>query len=359
MSLRMLFIGSSIDGDGNHASALYLIRAFAAHPQVEKLHVLGLRVGRHDLPDSVTVRSLDYPLRPTLGARIRAVFRFYVVILGLIRRRDVNVIHCYMAPIYPFLLHPIRFIFRTKVSLWYAHASASMLGRLSISYCVDRWFASTRAVTPFDRPHLSLVGTGVNQQLFHEAPVAKEFDFITVGRLSQVKHMDMIIEALARCRERTGRDLSLLICGAPVYTQDIDYQRGLVEQVNRLGLDGSVNFAGRVEYETLPNRYRSARCFVFATPGGIGRVVLEAMSCALPVIVAEPEAADFFPHDIAARVLCNRDTDSLAAKMAELIQLPESDTVELGRALRRLVDEKYNVDALVDRMVVELVEAVK
>ena len=354
----MLFIGSAIDlEDHITANAVYVVKAMAAHSQVAHVSVLGLRVGRHDFGPEIPVTSLEHPLTPSLLARLITLVRFYWLAVRIIRRESIDVVYCYMTPTYPLLLCPIRLVLGTRVCLWYGHTSAGTLVKLSISYCVDRWFTANKSTTPFQHRSLRLVGQGVDQDLFRSADFEKDYDFITVGRISPIKKLDVIIEALAVCAQSVGRDVSLEICGETVHEDDEAYLNQLTDSVRDLNLGGTVAFAGKIDYIDMPGHYNRARSLVFATPGGVSKVVMEAMSCAIPAVIAEPGMTDFLPEDLAAQVLCERDPQSLGRKMAEIINLTDEKRRVIGTSLRELVEEKYNLTALTDSIVTHMVEA--
>ena len=359
MSIRLLFVGSSIDvEDPVTANAVQMIEAFANDSNIESIKVLGLRIGRHDLPARIPVKSLEHPTSPSLLAKFRALIKFYLIVLRMVGGGGANVIYCYMTPTYPLLLYPIRLLLRKRVCLWYAHTAAGLLTKLSVSHCVDRWFASTKALAPLERPNLRIVGQGVNHTLFQPTSSDKEYDFITVGRIDPVKRLELIVEGLGRCREIIGREPSLLVCGEPTDTGSESYERRLVALVGDLKLDNNVEFAGKVDYADLPGLYNRSRCFVFAQPGGLGKVLMEAMSCALPAVVAEPHLDEFFSAELAGRVLCHADADAIGEAMAAMIELPAEDRLKIGRALRRMVEEEHNLTALVDRIVAEIEEII-
>ena len=351
-SVRMLFICQTIDYTSHvQGNAVYVIKSFAEHPNVESVDAIALRVGPYELPENTRVHSLDHPRHPSSLNRIATLYRFYRRVVTAIRSSNIDVIYCYSTPRTPVLLSPIKLFSGVKVCSWHGHTVHSMWGKLSNRFFTDLWFTANRATAPYSTQSLRLVGQGINSDLFREAKTAKDIDFITVGRISSLKRMELIIEGFSLCKEQQGAGLNLLICGDPITQRDVKYKEDLIALIKRLGLEDSVRFAGQVPYHSLPELLNRSKCFVFATPGGVSKAVMEAMSCALPIVVAEPNLTDFFPREISRSILCEGTAEQVGEKMAEMINRSDDERREIGQSLRRLVDEKYNLRALTDRIV--------
>ncbi len=107
---------------------------------------------------------------------------------------------------------------------------------------------------------------------------------LTVGRLSERKGMDRVIEALPRLRAEMP-DLVYLLVG------DGLFRTSLEALAASLGVSDAVIFAGIVSSEELADHYALADAFIMANrtlengdTEGFGLVFLEANACAVPVI---------------------------------------------------------------------------
>jgi glycosyltransferase involved in cell wall biosynthesis len=107
---------------------------------------------------------------------------------------------------------------------------------------------------------------------------------ISVGRLVSIKKQDVLISAIA-VLARQGLDLDLTLVGGPAEESN-PYYRKLKEQIAVHGLSDCVRFAGRVErpYGIMAKSKVSVLC---CSREGFGNVVVEAMACGTPVIVAD------------------------------------------------------------------------
>lgn len=111
------------------------------------------------------------------------------------------------------------------------------------------------------------------------APDAK-FRFITVGRLVPYKGTDMVLEAMG------GSEL-LKTCEL-VVVGDGPQRQALEAQVKALGLESSVRLVGWKSQMELAEELRQAHVFAFPSLREFGGgVVLEAMACGLPCVIAD------------------------------------------------------------------------
>jgi glycosyltransferase involved in cell wall biosynthesis len=99
---------------------------------------------------------------------------------------------------------------------------------------------------------------------------------ITVARLIERKGLDVLLEAVSRIRHP---DISLRIIG----TGQIESK--LRELARELKIDGKVEFHGYRNQSDLCKLYNDADLFVLPSMAeSFGMVILEAMSCGLPVV---------------------------------------------------------------------------
>jgi len=168
------------------------------------------------------------------------------------------------------------------------------------------------------------------------APPAPPRPYIlSVGHLTEEKGMHVLVEALALLRKR-GLDRDLVIAGAG---PEEDRLRRLAA---RLGLADRVRLLGTVERADLGALYRGCAVFALASAReGFGIVVLEAMSCARPVVATRaggiPETVLDGETGLLARV---GDPGDVADKLAALLADP-ARAAEMGRRGRERVVAEY------------------
>jgi glycosyltransferase involved in cell wall biosynthesis len=131
-------------------------------------------------------------------------------------------------------------------------------------------------------------------ELFYENGIASSFltetkkvtkgskiNLLFVARLVPYKCADILIEAVSRLEPNVKEKVCLTIVG------DGQERNSLETQVRELNLGEKVKFAGWVGQEETVEYYRQADIFCFPSIREFGgAVVMEAMACGLPCIVA-------------------------------------------------------------------------
>ena len=148
---------------------------------------------------------------------------------------------------------------------------------------------------------------------------------LSVGRLNYQKGYDVLLEAFAAV-SRGNRQWRLAVVGAG------GLEAQLRAQASRLAIEDRVDWHGEVK-DPFPY-YRNARVFVLASRHeGMPNAMLEAMSCALPVVVtdASPGPLEFVEHEISGLVVPVADVPALAEALERLIGNPDLGT-RLGEA---------------------------
>ena len=153
-----------------------------------------------------------------------------------------------------------------------------------------------------------------------------------VGRLAEEKHVDVLIDAIAKAP--ADLDIHLEIVGGG------EVRQGLEAQVNRLGLQDRVKFLGLATDAELRKAYLQAD--VFCMPGTAelqSLVTLEAMSASTPVLLADAMALPHLVHDGENGYLFTpNDSDDLSAKLVRLFTLPEDQLAAMGKTSREMVE---------------------
>ena len=104
---------------------------------------------------------------------------------------------------------------------------------------------------------------------------------LSVARFVPIKNVALLVDAMAIVAERDALAHLLLVGEGPEL-------RSLRGQVDRLGLQRRVTFAGHVRHDQLAPFYRTADLFALASEfDNSPNVVLEAMACGLAVVATD------------------------------------------------------------------------
>ncbi len=136
---------------------------------------------------------------------------------------------------------------------------------------------------------ITVIPNGVDSAQFQPSPRSHMRDrlglplggriVLSVGNLTENKGFQILIEAVARLRER-WQNLILVIIGEGAFRKQLE------RQIRFLRLENAVRLVGAQPNESLGAWYNSADLFCLASRDeGCPNVVLEAMACGLPVVV--------------------------------------------------------------------------
>lgn len=205
---------------------------------------------------------------------------------------------------------------------------------------VDRFFALSPTVASiyeeigFEKDRIDVVPNSLDPEFGENAHQINLFDtnaktLLFVGRLDGQKGVDLLIEALNYVENPS--DYSIEIVG------DGSDRSQLEHIVERNGLTKQVQFHGWVDYDSLPNYYRSADLFVHPGrwPEPFGRTILEAMQSSIPVVVSNVGAPPWIIDD--SKVVFKRNSAQDLARTIEdvLARSPSTITDSYDSRLQR------------------------
>jgi sugar transferase (PEP-CTERM/EpsH1 system associated) len=153
-----------------------------------------------------------------------------------------------------------------------------------------------------------------------------------VARLAPVKNQPLLVDALARVRERVP-EAQLVIVG------DGPEREALQAHIQARGLEESVHLAG--EARDVPAILREFD--VFALPSkaeGTSMSVLEAMASGIPVVAsAVGGTPDLLDHGRCGVLVEPNDVDALAVALADVLLAPDRRRVLAAAARTRVVQD--------------------
>jgi glycosyltransferase involved in cell wall biosynthesis len=120
--------------------------------------------------------------------------------------------------------------------------------------------------------------------------------------------------------------------------------------VNDRGLTSRVLWLGPLAGDEKIAAFHSSDVFILPSwQEGLSIAVLEAMACALPVVLSEhchfPEVAHH-----SAGIIVDNQVQAVADALDRLAAMDEAARIAMGMAGRRLVEKSYSWDSVVDQL---------
>lgn len=196
------------------------------------------------------------------------------------------------------------------------------------------------------QPPIYLIHHGVNLAMFQPAPppVAGALPLIlSVGRLVTKKGFADLLAACALLQAANHAFQCLIFGEGPLYAE-------LLAQIDQLGLNDIVQLRGACTQQALVPMLQQADIFAL-TPcvtddgdrDGVPNVLVEAMSCALPVVsTGVGGIPELVTHEVNGLLAAPHDVTAIAAHLATLLT-DATRRQRLGQAARQTVTEHFDL----------------
>ena len=345
--MKLLIITQKIDIDDDILGFFHRwVEKFAEN--LDKVYVICLWEGKHNLPRNVQVYSLG---KEKGYSRIRQLWRLEKFVFRNIRAADGIFIH--MCPIYAIAVCPLAKIFRKKMILWYVHKSLNYKLKLA-EKCVDKIFtASERSSRLKDRRKIKVVGHGIDIERF-KPQTAKgknliqnsKFRILSVGRIAPIKDQETLINAVdILVNQNSIKDIEVKIIGNPLD----DFGRVYFEKLKNLAqekkLKDYIGFFGSIPNTEMPKYYQGSDLVVnLSSTGSMDKVVLEAMACGCLVLTCNEAFNDILENKY---LFSLNNAQDLSEKIINLKNQPQRYDDEL----REIVVKNHNLDNLINKII--------
>jgi D-inositol-3-phosphate glycosyltransferase len=267
--------------------------------------------------------------------------------------RQYDVVHCHdeVDLTFPILLHPHIMQLHTVSETFPAYRASPLL-RYLLCRCAEYWVAnsadSMKRATELGVPHnrINVVHNGVDPQVFSPSHSYNSFPVILfVGRLSPRKGLKVLLDAL----DYLTVPATVQIVGG---TADKEYERRVRERIHQLTTRGlNVRLCGPLSGPELVEAYKNADIFVCPSliePFGI--VVVEAMSCGVPVVASRVDGLlDIVEDGVNGLFFEAGNAQELVACIEPLLK-DENLREKLGRNARETVLARFTWDNVAEQI---------
>ena len=338
----VLFVTQVIDADDPVLG--FVVRQVQALAALTEVVVVAgeVRSGAADL--GFEVRSLGKERgRSRLGRGI--AYQRAVADVG--RKAHQPVLFAHMCPTYVVWAAPVARLSATPTMLWFAHyADTPTLQRAERR--ADVLVTTLAGTFPRPGPKVRAIGQAIDTARFaYSEPrprvAVDPLLLVAVGRTSPMKNYPTMVRAVGRARAG-GIDVRLRIVGASTTGPERAHRAEIEALIGDLGLVGAVRIDDGIAHQRVPEVLSRADALVNGSKKGTAdKTVFEAMSCGRPVIVSNPVFADLLDSSSPSLLFDEEDDAMLAGRISELASTPTSRVAEIGRDLRRRVEQDHSI----------------
>jgi glycosyltransferase involved in cell wall biosynthesis len=318
------------------------VEEFAKH--CEAVTVICLKKGVCELPDNVHVFSLG---KEDGVSKFEYVRRFYLY--SWRKRSTYESVFVHMIPEYLILGAILWRFLRKRVGFWYAHGAVTFKLRVA-NLLANHIFTSTNEGFRIGSRKKKIVGQGIDCTHFKLGPPHDVTKMITVGRITRLKHLDVLINAVGLLN-KDNFGYVLHIYGLPVTEDDFVYLKELHTLINDLGLSKTVIFCDAVTYAELPDTLRRYGIFLSAgQTGSLDKAILEAAATGRTVISSN-QGARVFLKSTDDRLHIRNTPEDFCEAVRNCEKLTPVQLSELAHTLSESVRKEHELASLIRKIV--------
>lgn len=197
---------------------------------------------------------------------------------------------------------------------------------------------------------IAIIPNGINISEFPVKPamIKKEKQTILfLSRLHPKKGIENLIEAWNQTKRSLRQNWQIEIAG----NGEQNYIASLQKLIETKGLQEEIKIIGPQYGDAKLKAYHRADMFVLPTYGeNFGNVVIEALACGVPVITTKGTPWEELNTRNAGWWI-DIGVQSLVKALDEALHLPEEQRIQMGQNGRKLVEEKYSIEAVAAQMI--------
>ncbi len=343
-----MLLSLSVDpGDPILGFTVRWIRALAEH--VEEIHVIAMKAGRVDLPDNVTLYSVG---KERGYSEARRALIFYRQLFHVLRTARIDVCFAHMNIVFGVMAGPLLLLKGIPLVTWYAHRQVSLM--LKVAYHLSSKIVSiNQASYPYRKDRFVSCGHGIDTALFipGQEEQAHPDLLLSVGRLSPIKGLMTLLEAVALLRQK-GLDVVCALVGDPT-EHDAAYAESLRARARELGLEGAVRFVGAVDNTETVAWYRRCALHINCSPAdhSLDKAALEAMACGKPSLSSTRGFRETMGDWAAQLLFVQDDAHDLALKIEHVLQMEQAEREKMSGQLCDSIAGQHSLGRLSQKLV--------
>lgn len=346
--MTVLLFNQRVDlDDPGQGVAIDWMHGLAA--RVDRLVVVTHHAGRVPRLENGVIHSLG---REHGWTEARRALRFYRLVSQILPTERPTFCLSHMVPVSTVMAGPLLKARRIPILQWYTHRVTPWEIRVATRFATHVLTAASDSFG-IETRKLIVTGHGIPTDRFTPGQARADEgtpQLLTVGRLAPIKHLEIMLQAVALLRDR-GVPVRLRIVGGARVDSDRAYEAELRETARALRLESAIEFSGAVPRAELVDVYRDADIFVHACDSGLDKAGLEAMSCGIPLVSSSSGFAGLLAASGSELTVAHGSAAALATRVQQLLALSPVERRALGLKLREIVREQHDLSRLMDRII--------
>lgn len=316
------------------------VKKFASH--YESVTVICLKKGGYDLPKNVKVFSLG---KEEGQSRVKYIYRFFKYAF---RVGHYDSVFVHMNEEYVLLAGWLWRLFGKRVSLWRNHKQGTWRTRVAVFFAHTVFFTSPDSYTAHFKKAVQMP-VGIDTDRFYDSGTQKkEKALLYVGRISRVKNIECLIDAVALLKKEN------LYCSLDIFGPILDkeYHQSLIAQIENRNLSSQVVFYGAASPEELPLIYQKYEvCLNMTDSGSLDKTIFESILCGAFPVVANMSIEPLVPERYKSLVFFETDNPtSMAHTLRRVLESSETNRVDCVYELGRVIKEKHGLSTLMEKI---------
>ncbi len=351
--MNLIWVNQKTDiDDSGLGVTIDWINAFANN--VNKIYVITHDAGR--LPDIPNVEIVSIGKEKGYS-KVRKAWELYRHCWRIIQNNKIDGCFVHMVPIFGVMLSPLLRLKGIPILQWYTHGYTSWAARLSY-YLANQILTASHESLSITGSKILAIGHGIDTDHFSPAsvekkdgqPVKRIRKIITVGRISPVKRLEVLISAVKELRQQEIA-CELSIIGEPRGSEGESFLAALKQQVRQNKLEQFVHFIGTVPRYELPNWYQNADLFVnLSNLGGMDKAVMEAVCCHTPILTSNRSYEPMLKEIAPSAFLPKNDPKKIVNGMKYWFERSEQEKNDIIKKARLWVENNHGLTAFVDKV---------
>jgi glycosyltransferase involved in cell wall biosynthesis len=312
----------------------------------ERIEVICLKEGEHELPANVRVHSLGK--ERGASSRIAYSVRFLKLVWKL--RGSYDTVFVHMNQEYILIAGWLWLILSKRIYLWRNHYAGGLLTDVAASFAL-KVFCTSRYSYTATYKKTTIMPVGVDAELFVPSAVTRTpRSILFFARFAPAKKPDVLLEALG-ILSKEGVPFEASFYGSSL-PQDEAYRASTVERAKVLGLGDRTAFYPGVPHAEAPAVFRRHEIFVnLSSSGTYDKMMFEAAASGCVVIAASKD----FAAIVGEQYRVAEDAKAVADKLRDILALPQGERAAMAAGLREVVLKGHSLGTLINRLAEALV----